>query len=379
MDLQELRKNINDIDRELVKLFTCRMKVAAKIAQRKSENNLPVLDRRREEEVLNRVVDLAGEDMAMYTRMLYATIFDLSRSYQGALLHRETPFSRELEKSVKEMKLDFPKRAVVACQGVEGSYAQQAGRRIFSLPKMMFFRSFEGVFHAVETGLCQYGILPVENSSAGSVTEVYDLMVKHKFYIVKSVKLHVNHALLTKEDTALGDIREILSHEQALSQCSDFLKAHPEIKATVFENTATAAKVVAESERRDLAAISSPACAELYGLHIAREDIQNNGNNHTRFICISKNNELYAGADKISLMVSVAHCPGALHDMIGKISSHGLNLSKLESRPIPGKDFRFRFYFDIEASVYSPGVIPLLTDMKNSAEKFSYLGCYGEM
>lgn len=378
MQLQELRENMNQIDDKLVDLFVERMKTSAKIAGSKKEQNLPVLDQKREQEVLSRVIERAGDEFAMYTRMLYATLFDLGRSYQATLLNRRTELGDAIQESVKNMKLEMPQKAVVACQGVEGSYAQQAGNKIFPLANMMFFSSFESVFNAVESGMCQYGILPIENSSAGSVTEVYDLMVKHKFYIVKAVRLHINHVLLAKEKIDLTKVKEIISHEQALSQCSEFLKKNSHIKVTVFENTATAAKYIAQSDRKDIAAISSPQCAGLYGLQVIDEDIQNNQNNYTRFICISKNMELYAGAGKISLMLSVAHRPGALHDMIGKISSHGLNLSKLESRPIPGKDFEFRFYFDIDASVYSQGVIALLNDMSINAEQFSFLGCYSE-
>ncbi len=247
------------------------------------------------------------------------------------------------------------------------------------MPNTMYFNSFESVFNAVEKGLCQYGVLPIENSSAGSVTEVYDLMMRHKFYIVKSLKLHINHALVAKKGIALSDIKEIISHEQALQQCSEFLKALPNVKITVFENTATAAKYVAECDRTDIAALSSPECAKLYGLDILKEDVQNNQNNYTRFICIAKNMEIYAGANKISLMLSIAHEPGSLYEMIGKIACQGFNLTKLESRPIPGKDFEFRFYFDIEGSVYSPSVLTLLKDMEISAEKLSFLGCYSEM
>lgn len=378
MNLEELREKINSIDEQMVKLFIERMQAAAKIAGNKAEHKLPILDQKRESEVLNRVIELAGDDFAMYTRMLYATLFDLSRSYQASLMENETDLAREIEKNVAKMKMEFPKKAVVACQGVEGSYAQQAGNKIFPLANMMFFKSFESVFNAVEMGMCQYGILPIENSSAGSVSEVYDLMVKHKFYIVKSVKLHVNHSLLSKEKIDISQVKEIVSHEQALNQCSEFLKKHDGVKITVFENTATAAKYVAEIDRTDIAAISSPECARLYGLHVIDGDIQNNQNNYTRFICIAKDMEIYAGADKISLMLSVSHRPGALHDMIGKVSSHGLNLSKLESRPIPGKDFEFRFYFDIDASVYSKEVINLLNDMSISAEQLAFLGCYAE-
>jgi len=379
MDLEALRLRVNEIDDEIAKLFVERMQTSAKIAEAKAEKNLPVLDQKRENQVLQRVMEQVGEEFELYIKTLYHTMFEVSRSYQAGLLTKETPLSQEILANIQEPKLEFPRKAVVACQGVEGSYAERACGKLFSMPNTMFFNSFESVFNAVEMGLCQYGVLPIENSSAGSVTEVYDLMVRHKFYVVKSLKLHINHALVTKKGIKLSDIKEIISHEQALQQCSEFLKSLPNVKVTVFENTATAAKYVAECDRTDIAALSSPECAKLYGLDILKEDVQNNANNYTRFICIAKNMEIYAGANKISLLLSVAHKPGSLHEMIGKVACQGLNLSKLESRPIPGKDFEFRFYFDIDGSVFSPYVLTLLKDMELSAEKLSFLGCYSEM
>lgn len=379
MDLEALRSSINGIDDQIVKLFVERMKTSAKIGESKAGNNLPVLDKKRENEVLQRVMEIAGEEFELYVHTLYQTLFEVSRSYQAGILSKETPLSQEILTNIKEPKMEFPRKAVVACAGVEGSYAERACGKLFSMPNTMFFNSFESVFNAVEMGLCQYGILPIENSSAGSVTEVYDLMVRHKFYIVKGLKLHINHALVTKKGTKLSDIKEIISKDQALQQCSEFLKSLPNVKITVFENTATAAKYVAECDRTDIAALSSQECAKLYGLDILQEDVQNNQNNYTRFICIAKNMEIYAGANKISLLLSVEHRPGSLHEMIGKVACHGLNLCKLESRPIPGKDFEFRFYFDIDGSVFSHHVLTLLKDMELSAEKLSFLGCYSEV
>ncbi|MFV0314869.1 MAG: bifunctional chorismate mutase/prephenate dehydratase [Anaerotignum sp.] len=379
MDLDILRNRINTMDDEIVKLFVERMQTAAKIAEEKAEKQLPVLDQKRENAVLQRVMEQAGDEFELYAKTMYHTMLEVSKSYQARLLNKETPLSAEILSNIREPKMEFPAKAIVACQGVEGSYAERACGKLFAIPNKMFFNSFESVFNAVETGLCQYGVLPIENSSAGSVTEVYDLMVRHKFYIVKSLKLHINHVLVAKNGVKLSDIKEIISHEQALQQCSEFLKNSPNVSVKVFENTATAAKYIAECDRRDIAAIASPECAKLYGLDILKDDVQNNQNNYTRFICIAKNMEIYAGANKISLMLSVEHRPGSLHEMIGKVACRGVNLSKLESRPIPGKDFEFRFYFDLDGSVFSPQVVELLKDMEVSAEKLSFLGCYSEM
>ena len=379
MDLSVLRERINDIDDQMVRLFVERMQVAAEIAGTKAEKNLPVLDLRREQAVLQKVMENAGEEFEIYAHKLYQTLFDVSKSYQSGILARETDLSREIQKNLEQPKFEFPRKAVVACQGVEGSFASRACDRIFGMPSKMFFSNFESVFQAVESGMCKYGVLPIENSSAGSVTEVYDLMAKHKFYIVKSLKLHINHALLAKPGVKLEDVHEIISHSQALQQCSNFLKSHPGIKVTIFENTATAAKYVAESDRTDIAALSSTDCAKLYGLHVLMDGMQNNENNYTRFICITKEMELFAGSNKISLMLSVDHRPGSLHELIGKFACRGINLCKLESRPIPGKDFEFRFYFDLDGSVFSPEMITVLKDIEQAAESLSFLGCYSEV
>lgn len=379
MDLSAIRERINAIDDQMVELFVERMQAAAEVAGAKAEKNLPVLDLRREQAVLERVMEKAGEDFEIYVNKLYQTMFDISRSYQAGILTKETSLSEEILKNIANPPMEFPRKAVVACQGVEGSYAARACDRLFSLPSKMYFSNFESVFNAVESGLCKYGVLPIENSSAGSVTEVYDLMVRHKFYIVKSLKLHVSHALLTKPGVKLEDVKEVISHSQALQQCSNFLKANPNVKVTIFENTATAAKFVAESDRTDIAALSSTDCAKLYGLNVLKDGVQNNENNYTRFICIAKDMEIYAGSNKISLMLSVDHRPGSLHEMIGKFACRGINLCKLESRPIPGKDFEFRFYFDLDGSVFSSEMRTVLKDIEQAAESMSFLGCYSEV
>ena len=379
MDISDARREIDKIDVELTELFVKRMKLSKEIAAYKKDNNLPVFDKTREREIINKAADRAGKDMENYISVLYTTLFDVSRSYQKQLIGGKTELTGEIEKAFEETEEIFPARSVVACQGVEGAYSQYACDKLFSMPSIMYFNRFQGVFQAVESGLCKYGILPIENSTAGSVNEVYDLMRKHRFYIVRSIKLRIDHNLLVKEGTKLGDIKEIISHQQALDQCSEFLKTLKDVKITVCENTAAAAKAVAESGRNDIAAISSKNCADLYGLHVLSDTIQNNDNNYTRFICISKKLEIYPGADKISMMFSITHKPGALYNVISRFSSLGLNLTKLESRPMPGKDFEFMFYFDLNANIREPKVLKLIGEFDDEFDKFTFLGSYSEI
>lgn len=379
MGMDELRKQINEIDNKIVALFEERMNVAGEIGKYKAENGLPIFDRLRERELLARITKGQDEEMAMHTKVLYTTMMDVSRSHQGRIVYKDSPLTDKIRKSLEETPKEFTKQAVVACQGIEGAYSQIACDRLFSRPSIMYMNDFKGVFQAVDSNLCQYGILPIENSVHGSVTAVYDLMKKYNFNIARQIKILISHALLAKGNKKLSDIKHIYSHEQAIGQCSEFLSAHPEIKVHIVENTAMAAKMVADSEKDDVAAISSRNCAELYGLTAIDEEIQNSANNYTRFICISKKMEIYPGANKMSLLFTLNHRPGALYNLISKFAALDLNLTKLESRPIPGRDFEFMFYFDLEASVYSEDVLSLLAELEHGPDKFVFLGSYTEV
>lgn len=377
MDINELRKQIDSIDNELVELFEKRMRTASAIADYKRENGLPVSDKSREREVINKVTSKVSPEFGEYARVLYQTIFDVSCSYQRSINAKKSALLEKIEKVTAETPKERTNRAVVACQGVEGAYSQHACDKMFAYPSIMYFSGFEDVFKAVDTGLCRYGILPVENSSAGSVNQVYDLMSKYKFYITHSLKLCIEHKLLANSGTSISAIKEIYSHEQALNQCSAFINELG-VKVHKCKNTAEAAKLVAESGRTDIAAIGSKDCAELYGLRVLSGNIQNTQNNYTRFICISKNPEIYPGAKKTSLMLTVQHKPGSLYNIIARFAALGLNLTKLESRPISGSNFEFMFYFDIDASVYSPEFREIIADLENDCETFTYLGSYTE-
>ncbi|MBR2353002.1 MAG: prephenate dehydratase [Clostridia bacterium] len=380
MELKELREQIDQIDRELVPLFIKRMNVCADVAEYKRQNHMQVLDSSRERALLEKISEAAGEDFEEYARTLYATILDLSRSYQHRRLDSDSPLYREITEAMTKTAPMFPERASVACQGVEGAYSQIAAERLFRAPNITFFNNWEKVFDAIEAGLCRYAVIPIENSTAGSVKKVYDLMIDRNFRIVRTVRIKIDHNLLTKKGVALSEIREIVSHEQAISQCSEFLSSlGPNVKITRVENTAAAARMVAESERRDLASLSSRSCAGQYGLSVLASAVQDNGNNHTRFICITNHTEIYPGSDRTTLMVVTPHKPGALYRMLSRFNALGINLLKLESRPIPDRDFEFMFYFDLEASVYSPKLAQLLAELEAECDEFSYLGSYSEV
>lgn len=379
-DINDIRKEIDEIDKELVDLYIRRMNCSARVAEYKREHGMPVLDASRERALLNKISELSGSELEEYTRTLYSTILDLSRSYQHAKLGETSKLYEEIMTAIDSTPKMFPERADVACQGVEGAYSQIAAERLFRSPNIMFFSGWEKVFSAIEAGMCRYGVIPIENSTAGSVKKVYDLMISRNFKIVRTVRIKIDHSLLANKGAKLSEIKEIFSHEQAISQCAVFLSSlGPDVKITRIENTAKAAQMVAESGRTDVASISSRSCAIQYGLTTLASAIQDNGNNHTRFICITNKTEIYPGADRTSLMLVTPHKPGALYRILSRFNSLGINLIKLESRPIPERDFEFMFYFDLEASVYSPKLAQLLAELEQECEEFTYLGSYSEV
>jgi len=379
MDLNELRTQIDTIDENLVDLFVRRMNLSAQVADYKKANQMPIYVPARERQILQDVAKMAGPDMANYTRVLYSMLFELSRSYQSKRNNELTPLYKQITESIENTPKLFPQAPMVACQGVEGAYSQIACEKIFKNPFIMYFKNFDAVFNAIEQGLCQYGILPIENSTAGSVKKIYDLMIRHNFSIVRTFRLKVDHNLLANPGAAIEGITRIYSHEQAINQCSDFLKNHTGIQIIPVENTAVAANMVAQSGRLDVAAISSHSCEELYGLRSLADSIQDKGNNRTRFICISKNLEIYPGSDKTSIMMVLSHKPGALYKVLARLYTLGINVIKLESRPIPDRDFEFMFYFDLETSIYSEEFVQLMCELDDLCEEFKYLGSYTEV
>ena len=380
MELSELRKQIDSIDEELVTLFKKRMNVSAEVAEYKRQTGMNVLDSSRERALLGKVSELSGEEFEEYTRTLYATILDLSRSYQHKRLGDTSTLYKEISDALEATPKLFPDKAVVACQGVEGAYSQIAAERLFKYPSIMFFSSWEKVFSAIEAGLCRYGVIPIENSTAGSVKKVYDLMISRNFKIVRTVRIKIDHNLLVKPGTRMEDITEIVSHEQAISQCSHYLAANfPNAKIHRVENTARAAQMVAESPSNNIASLSSRTCATQYSLEVLASSVQDNGNNHTRFICITNKLEVYPGAERTTLMIVAPHKPGSLYRILSRFNALGINLLKLESRPIPDRDFEFMFYFDLEAPVYSDRFAQLLSELERECDEFTYLGSYLEV
>ena len=381
MSKENIRTEIDKLDDQLVELYLKRFDLVKEIAKIKEENGQPVSDPAREREILKRVALKAGPEFEDEVAMLFTQLFSLSRAKERRLIFKESKLEREIKRAFATAPESFPSHATVACQGTEGAFSQQATSELFKFPAILFFHSFADIFAAVEKGMCQYGVLPIENSSAGSVTAVYDQMQKHDFRIVRAVKLHVSHALLAPKGTVMSDIKEVKSHPQALSQCSIFLHSLKGVTQTPFANTALAAKELAASGRKDQAVIASRNCAELYGLEVLKDNICDTPSNFTRFICISRELEIYKDSRKISLMLTLPHKPGSLAAILAKFSSIGLNLTKLESRPIPGMEFEFRFIFEFESKPDDPDAVRLLSELSTDPEieQFTFLGAYAEI
>ena len=378
MELSEIRTKIDAVDDQLLSLFLERMALSEEVAAYKNEHHLPILNKQREREILAKVTERAG-DKERYAYHLYSTLFELARSRQAELVSAPTHVAERISAALAAGGEVFPQTGLVACQGVEGANSQVACDRLLPRGNIMYVKSFQAVAAAVESGLCKFGVLPIENSSNGSVRAVYQLLQEHDLSIVRSARLCIRHELLALPGVKPEDITEIYSHEQAIGQCSKFLSGLKDVKIIPCGNTAAAAKMVAESGSRHAAAISSHPCAALYGLECVDNSIQDSDNNYTRFICVTKKPVIYAGANRISLIIAFENKPGALYDILSKLAALDINMTKLESCPVAGSDFEFIFFIELEASVQDSGVLAMLKEMERSCAQFQFLGRYAEV
>ena len=378
MELSEIRTKIDAVDDQLLSLFLERMALSEEVAAYKNEHHLPILNKQREREILAKVTERAG-DKERYAYHLYSTLFELARSRQAELVSAPTHVAERISASLAAGGEVFPQTGLVACQGVEGANSQVACDRLLPRGNIMYVKSFQAVAAAVESGLCKFGVLPIENRSNGSVRAVYQLLQEHDLSIVRSARLCIRHELLALPGVKPEGITEIYSHEQAIGQCSRFLGGLKDVKVIPCGNTAAAAKMVAESGSRTAAAISSHPCAALYGLECINSNIQDSDNNYTRFICVTKKPVIYAGANRISLIIAFENKPGALYDILSKLAALDINMTKLESCPVAGSDFEFIFFIELEASVKDPSVLAMLEEMERSCAQFQFLGSYAEV
>ena len=376
MELDEIRERIDAVDENMLALFLERMVLSDRVAAYKRAHSLPLTNKTREREILARVTENTGA-LEPYVHQFFTNLFELSKARQAELNAGASRIRALVEQALAAPEEAFPRTGVIACQGIEGSNSQAAADKLFPRGNIVYVKSFEAAFNAVESGLCQFAVLPIENSTNGSVRAVYNLLQKKRFSIVRGTSLCIRHELMAKPGTRMADVTEIFSHEQALGQCGRYLSTlSGKVKITPCANTALAAKMVAESADSGAAAICSHACAELYGLETLSDDIQDSDNNYTRFICVTKKPAIYAGANRISLILACQNKPGALNEILSKLAAHGVNMSKLESCPVTGGNFEFEFFMELDASVREPGVLPLLEELERISESFLFLGNY---
>lgn len=375
MDLLELRKEIDEIDDELIPLLLKRMSVSEKVAKYKVERGMPVLNSEREQQILDDVAKKCGKQ-GETIKTVFAATMDASRALQHKIVGGGKELREDIENAIKIDKLDTAGKPI-ACQGVEGAYSGATANKIFPNTDIHFHKRFEDVFEAVNRGDSKFGVIPVENSTAGSVHESYDLIMKYRFFVVGAYDLKIEHCLCAKNGTKYEDITDVYSHPQALSQCNNFLRNF-DFTGINYSNTAAAAKYVSESPKNNVAVICSELAAKKYGLNVLKRNIQNNDKNTTRFIVISKELAIPSDAQKISLIFALPHKTGSLYRVLGRFSMAGLNLTKLESRPIENSEFSYYFYVDVLGNVKDEETLDLICALSDELPEFEFLGNFHE-
>ena len=374
MDLQEIRKELDVIDRQIVDLYEKRMKLCGDVAEYKISVGKAVYDGEREKQKLEAVRQMAGEEYRQGASELFTQLMTISRRLQYRLLaeHGQT-FDTGFQK-IDRIPVEG---ARVVYQGVEGAYSHEASMAYFGEDADAFHvRTWEEAMRAVEDGRADYGVLPIENSSAGAVSDNYDLLIKYHNCIVAEIFLPVKHALLGVPGGSLEQVHTVFSHPQALMQCSEYLNSHGEWSQISVENTAVAAKKVLEEGDPSQAAVASEAAAKLYGLQILKSGINYNKDNVTRFIVVSRNRVYQKDAAKVSLCFELPHRSGTLYNMLSNFIYNNVNMRMIQSRPIPGRNWEYRFFVDIEGRLDEPAVANALKGVSEEAANLRILGNY---
>lgn len=368
MDLKQLRDGIDNVDSEILSLFMKRMELCRGVADYKKEHNMPVFQGGREQQIIDRIVELTNDkNLEKGTSALFTTIMDISKILQNRTILAEN-------RNYKYTAPDFAGAKKIGCQGTSGANSEAAAKKVFGDREFTFYPSFEEVFKAVQSGEADYGVLPVQNSTAGSVDSTYDLMANYPFHIVKMVTLEINHCLAAKKGTKLEDITCVYSHRQALSQCEVFL-SKTGLKKHEYSNTATAAEKVLNSSE-PIAAICSVDCAEKLGLEIIEKNIADCTINRTQFIVIAKDMQVAEDSDAVSVMLTIPHKEGSLYRLLTKFYVNNMNLLRIESRPIRDGSFNVMFFLDFSGKMTDPNVEAVLRDLEENLDFFRCIGTF---
>lgn len=374
-DLLKLRDEIDIIDNEIVSLYEKRMKIAEGVARYKIATGKKVFDREREVSKLN---TLSAKATSEFTKVgiveLFEHIMAVSRKRQYQLLTENGLVELPELESVNDFVVP---NARIVFQGVEGAYSQQAMMEYFGNACDSFHvETWKDAMEAIQNGEADFAVLPIENSTAGIVSENYDLLVEYDNYIVGEQVIQIKHALLGIPDAKLDDITTVYSHPQALMQCSDFLYEHSDWEKISLKNTAVSAKKVMEEKDKTHAAIASTLTAELYGLKVLDDTIANTQNNATRFIIVTNKKICSKNANNVSICFEVAHESGSLYHMLSHFIYNNINMTNIQSRPIKGKNWEYRFFVDFEGRLEDTGVINALRGIKEEATSMKILGTY---
>ncbi|HIT32281.1 MAG TPA: prephenate dehydratase [Candidatus Enterenecus stercoripullorum] len=375
-DLQSLRGQIDQIDRQMVELFRQRMDVTRRVGRYKAEHNLPVLDQERERQVLLDKGDLAGEELRPAVTTLFQTIMALSRRQQRDMLKEgaDNPGLRRYLDARAHVRPPVKSPRVVY-QGVPGAYSEQACLNFFGPHgNAQGVEQFEHAFQALRDGRADYAVLPIENSSTGAIRQIYDLLSQYEYFIVGETTVRVEHCLMALPGATLDTIAQVYSHEQGLFQCEQYLAAHPNWRAVPQADTAGSAQMVAASGDVTKAAICSERAAQLYGLNILARGINHNSQNTTRFVVVSPRMELREGADKISTVFILPHEAGSLHEILTIFAVRGLNMVKLESRPLPQRSWEYMFFLEFNGHLDQQVTADVLHELAQTTGDFRVLG-----
>lgn len=368
-DLDYLRKQIDEIDDSLIELFLKRMETVKKVAEYKRKNGMEVLVKSREEQVIKRHTEnIQDEAQKRQAGEFLENLMYLSRKAQSEMIKSNT--------DVKKAEGKKP-CCKAGYQGIEGSFSHQALLEYFGQNvQNTSFLSFKNVFEALEKDEIEYGVLPIENSSTGSITEVYDLLGKYNFYIVGEKCIHVEHNLLGIKGAELSDINEVYSHEQGFLQCSEFFDNYPKWRCIPYINTAKSAEYVSIENSKNKACVASKEAACIYNLNIMKGNINNTKNNYTRFVIIGKNPKTEKGCDKISIVLSLPHKAGSLYSVLKHFAEDNLNMVKIESRPIKNKSWQYFFYIDFSGNIFDENTKNALDKIEKESLYFKFLGNY---
>ncbi len=375
LDLDKIRQELDEIDRQLVALYEQRLKTCDLVADYKIEQSKPVLDAAREEQKLAAVSSLVQSPYdKRAVEELYRQIMTASRRRQYKKMAEQGAFVQELFEEVDELPGIRDKSARIVYQGVEGAYSHQAALAYFGADCGMFHvNTFEEAVRCVVLREADYAVVPIENAKSGTVTDTYDLLVGHDVYIVGEHFQAVNHALLALPEAVLSDIRSVCSHPQALMQCKEYIQEQG-LREEACLNTAMSARRIQEEQDKSKAAIASEQAAALYGLQVLARNISRMENNTTRFIILSARNICRKSSGKISLMFELKHQAGALYNMLGNLIFNGVNMLHIESRPIREKSWEYRFFVDIEGKFSDAGIRNALTGIREEASCMKILG-----